>query len=112
MRAHLVGGALEEAGIPIFVDEDNLADEFAISQKVMGIMRVRVLVPEDRLTEAQTILLGMSQPIPRIEDDEDIEAERERGRKAARTIMILAWGLPIAAILALAWHRYFRDLVS
>jgi len=73
MRAHWVAGALEAEGIPTFVDEDNLADEFAISQKVMGILRVRVLVPRDRLIEAQTIFLNLSQPIPLVDEEEDEE---------------------------------------
>lgn len=76
MRAHWIAGALEGDGIPTFVDEDNLADEFAISQKAMGLLRVRVLVPRDRLDEARTVFLNLSQPIPIIDEDED-EAEGE-----------------------------------
>lgn len=80
MRAHWVAGALEAEGIRTFVDEDNLADEFAISQKVLGLLRVRVLVPRDRLLEAQTIFLNLSQPIPLVDEDEDDEEDPEDER--------------------------------
>jgi hypothetical protein len=48
-RAHLVAGALNASGIPTFVDEDNLVDEWAMSQKLMGVLGVRVLVPGAQL---------------------------------------------------------------
>ena len=87
MRAHWVAGALEAQGIPTFVDEDNLADEFAISQKVMGLLRVRVLVPRDRLVEAQTVFLNLSQPIPLVDEEEDEEEDAEGAQVQVTPLM-------------------------
>ena len=89
MRAHWVAGALEAEGIPTFVDEDNLADEFAISQKVMGILRVRVLVPRDRLVEAQTIFLNLSQPIPLVDEGEYQERDPEDAQVQVTPLMAI-----------------------
>jgi len=78
MRAHWIAGGLEAADIPTFVDQDNLVDEFAMSQKLMGLQRVRVLVPRDLLGEARAVFLAMSQPIPLMDpDEEDTNAERQ-----------------------------------
>jgi len=111
LRAYLVAGAVDAAGIPVHVEENNLADEFAMSQKLMGIQRVRVLVPRERFLDAQTVFLAMSQPIPRIEEE---VAENDEGRDRSADgqhhlltrfgwIAVLALvGLP-ALVLALAW---------
>lgn len=55
-RAQFLAGALEAEGIPTHVDGDHLADEFAMSQKMMGLIQVRVLVPAERVNEAREIL--------------------------------------------------------
>jgi hypothetical protein len=96
-RAHWVAGALEHAGIPTFVDEDNLADEFAITQKVMGVMGARVLVPRDRLEEARTVFLGLSQPIPPIDQTGVAEdAEDPSAPLTLRSVVVV-----VALVLAL-----------
>ncbi len=78
MHAQWIAGALEAEGIKTFVDEDNLADEFAVSQKLLGMPRIRVMVLRGELTEARTIFLKLSQPIPLVdEDDEDEDDDEE-----------------------------------
>ena len=111
MRAHLVAGALDEAGIPTFTDQDNLADEFALSQKLMGLLRVRVLVPRERIDEARAIFLAMSQPIPLVDEDEDDEEKHEEGEgdldherarftvRSALFAIVLAILVPCAVVL-------------
>jgi len=103
-RAHWLAGGLEAAGIPTHVEEDNLADEFAMSQRLMGTHRIRVLVPAARLDEARIVLQGLSQPIPIVdeEDDEALEALGEVHRERRSTIAVIL----IAVILggpAVGW---------
>jgi len=107
LRAHLVSGALEEAGIPCVVEDDNLADEFSMVRKLGGMQGTRVWVPIARADEAQVIFLGMSQPIPIIdEDDPELEAlGRSYASRQKRALgwIIMAWlVLPVIA-LALYW---------
>lgn len=104
MRAHWVAGAIEAAGIPVHVEENNLQDEFAVAQKLLGGMRIRVLVPADRRDEANTVFLNLSQPIvddPEYHDEEDDEAledmEAELGARNMTfglVIMGLLFGVP------------------
>jgi hypothetical protein len=108
LRAHLIAGALDEAGIPHVVEEDNLADEFAMSRKLMNTQGARVMVPEDRLAEAQAIFLAMSQPIPVIdEEDPEMRAyekeyeKRQRRALGAISLVLIAGGVS-ALILWLA----------
>jgi len=79
MRAQWIAGALEDRGIKTFVDEDNLADEFAVSQRLMGMPRIRVMVLQDELTEARTIFLNLSQPITIVDEDDEQEDDDEIG---------------------------------
>lgn len=108
MRAHWIAGAIEAAGIPVHVEEDNLADEFAMSQKLMGALRVRVLVPQDRRDEANLVFLDLSQPIPDDpafhdeEDDAALEAmDDERFRFTAGVGLVLL--LLMAGVPFLIW---------
>jgi len=106
LRAHLVAGAVEAAGIPVLVEENNLADEFAMSQKLMGAQRERVLVPRERLLEAQAVFLAMSQPIPRIQEEDGggqraIDRQHRRVTRLAWSVLFVLVGLP-ALVLVLA----------
>ncbi len=76
MMAHWVAGGVEAEGIPVHVEENNLQDEFAVAQRAMGGLPIRVLVPKERYDEANTVFLNLSQPIPLVDDD-DIEDEEE-----------------------------------
>jgi hypothetical protein len=63
-QAQFLAGALESEGIPTHVDGDHLADEFAMSQKMLGLIKVRVMVPEDRLEDARAILATLKDAGP------------------------------------------------
>ena len=107
MRAHLVAGRLEDEGIPTIVGDDHLMDEWAMSQKMLGLITYDVAVPEDRLDEARTIFLAMSQPIPAIdEDDPELEAyaqELETKRNNALLWIVgLVFVVPVIAYLLLS----------
>ncbi len=109
MRGHLVAGALGAADIPAHVEEDDLADEFAMSLKLRGAPRVRVLVPGDRIEEARAVFLAMSQPIPVVEDDEFSEYEATRRRRTRRIVLVLfAVGtLPLIFFMLADWFGWF-----
>ncbi len=55
-HANLLRALLQGAGIPAHVDGTLLADEFAISQRMMNQQGVKVLVPHDRLAEARDVV--------------------------------------------------------
>ena len=107
LRTHLISGALEEAGIPCVVEDDNLADEFSMVRKLAGVQGSRIWVPIERAEEARVIFLGMSQPIPAIdEDDPELAAYGRRyqsRQKRALGWIIAAWVLLPAAALLLYW---------
>lgn len=54
-EAHIIAAVLEENGIPARVEDTQLMDQFAISQRAMG-LGVRIEVPEPLLERAQEIL--------------------------------------------------------
>lgn len=54
--AQIVKSILEDAGIPVYVQGENLTDEWAASRQVMNIMSVTVQVPSDRLEEARRVV--------------------------------------------------------
>ena len=89
MWAHVIAGALENEGIKAFVQEDNLADEFAVSQKAMGLQGARVFVPVDRLDEARTIFLKLSRPIPEIDEDDEFDDTDEQVKLSTRATLIV-----------------------
>lgn len=110
MRGHLVAGALVAADIPVHVEEDDLADEFAMSQKLRGAPRVRVLVPGERLEEARAVVLAMSQPIPAMEDDAEFVAYEASRRKRFRWILLIFFALttvPLLLFMLADWLGWF-----
>jgi hypothetical protein len=52
-EAQVVAGILREAGIPVYVAGQSLQDEFAMSQALLNLSRVRIQVPKERLEEAR-----------------------------------------------------------
>lgn len=107
-RAHWIAGGIQAAGIPVHVEENNLQDEFAVAQKLLGGIRFRVLVPEARYDEANTVFLDLSQPIPDDpafhdeEDDAALEAmDDERFRFTAGVGLVLL--LLMAGVPFLIW---------
>ena len=93
-QAHAWAGALEAADIPTHVEEDNLADSFAMSQKLMGSLPIRVLVPAERLEEARLVLQGLSQPRPVIDEEDDsalaVMAATRRDRSVVMAAVLIA----------------------
>jgi hypothetical protein len=55
-HANLLRALLQGAGIPAHVDGTMLADEFAISQRMMNQQGVKLMVPHDRLAEARDVI--------------------------------------------------------
>jgi hypothetical protein len=55
-EARIIAAVLEDAGIPVFVAGGMLADEFALSQRMMNLQSVAVQVPKDRLADAEQAL--------------------------------------------------------
>lgn len=53
--AGMIVQALRSAGIPAFVKGSLLQDEFAISQKVLGLNEVTIQVQKHRLEEAKKV---------------------------------------------------------
>lgn len=56
LEAELIVSVLREAGVPAFVAGGMLADEFAVSQRLMNIHAVAIQVPRDRLDDARAAL--------------------------------------------------------
>ena len=81
-QAKIYVAMLEAEGIPAFVDGDSAADEFAMSQRMLNVINVRVLVPTDTLSRARAILEPSEVRIDdltrqALEAMDDPEAERE-----------------------------------
>ena len=107
-RAHWIAGGLKAAGIAVHVEENNLQDEFAVAQKLLGGIRFRVLVPEDQLQAAKTVFLDLSQPIP---DDPDFHDEDDDdaldAMEAERSDKTFVFGLVLVLIVfggPMLWH--------
>lgn len=56
LEAELVASILRDAGIPAFVEGSMLADEFAVSQRLMNLNSIAVRVPTARVHDAQAAL--------------------------------------------------------
>lgn len=93
--AHLVAERLIEEGIPAHVPGTALQDEWAISQKIMGLMNAEVRVPADRVADAQAVLeklkaagsLGEDESADEVEsaDDPD-DADFQEAERAAEGV--------------------------
>lgn len=57
--AQLLAGLLRDAGIPVYIGGSQLQDEWAMSQKMMGLLSTELQVPRDRLDEAREILASV-----------------------------------------------------
>ncbi len=56
MEARIIAGVLKEEGIPCYVSGQNLQDEFAISQMVMGQASVDIEIPASSREAAEAAL--------------------------------------------------------
>lgn len=54
--AEVVVGILKDEGVAAFVQGENLQDEFAASQRLIGNIGTTIFVPEDSLARAQEVL--------------------------------------------------------
>ena len=57
--AQMIAEALKSHGIAAYVEGISLIDEFAMSQKAMGLTSVDIQVHRDRLDEAREILAAL-----------------------------------------------------
>jgi len=55
-EAKIIAAVLDDAGIPAFVASGMLADEFALSQRMMNLQGVKVQVAEENLEKAEAAL--------------------------------------------------------
>lgn len=55
-QAKLIAARLQAEGIPAYIDGDSLADEMAMSQRLMNLTGVKVLVPTASLSRAKEVL--------------------------------------------------------
>lgn len=55
-QARLIAARLQAEGIPAYIDGDSLADEMAMSQRLMNLTGVKVLVPTASLARAKELL--------------------------------------------------------
>jgi len=54
--ASVIVAVLQAEGIPAYVNGTLLQDEFALSQRLMGLNAVEIQVPRSRLEEARQVL--------------------------------------------------------
>lgn len=113
MRAHHLAGILQAAGIPVHVEDDVLADEFAVSQRVMGLQPIRVLVPKERVDDAEEAVLATSQFLPEFDDpafaedpadDAALDEMDGRAELSAPILLAVFVGVPLAVFLA--WYLF------
>ncbi len=71
--AQMIAEALKSHGIAAYVEGISLIDEFAMSQKAMGLTSVDIQVHRDRLDEAREILAALREAGKLMAD----EAEKE-----------------------------------
>lgn len=56
-EAQVIAAVLRGAGVPVYIGGSMLTDEFAASQRLMGLGGVRVQVPSDQLENARQALV-------------------------------------------------------
>ncbi|MBL8750163.1 MAG: hypothetical protein JNK78_13440 [Planctomycetes bacterium] len=78
VQAKLFVAMLQAEGIPAHVDGDSLADELALSRRLMNLQGVRVLVPTASLERAKTILEGADVSVDDLEEQAVAAASNER----------------------------------
>ena len=81
--AQLVADLLRDAGIPVYIGGSLLQDEWAISQKLMGLLSSEVQVPRDRIEEAREILASVrasaAESAEKDDDEEDVDSSGDSG---------------------------------
>jgi len=77
--ARIVAAIMEDAGIPAFVGDSLLTDEFAMSQQLMNLQDVCVRVPSDRVFEARTALAAAHKAGEMLNEDSDTSEPEGEG---------------------------------
>ena len=77
--AALVAQILKDAGVPAYVAGSLLQDEWAMSQKAMGLLGVEVQVPAEYLDEAREILKEAREAGKLLSEDSEPGSEPSEG---------------------------------
>ncbi|MEZ5963256.1 MAG: hypothetical protein R3F56_05350 [Planctomycetota bacterium] len=77
LEAELIAGIVREAGIPAFVTGSMLADEFALSQRLMHLGSITIQVPRHRLRDAAAAIEEARAGAIDLEDAASATAARE-----------------------------------
>lgn len=105
-QAKLFVAMLEAEGIPAFVEGDSLADEVAVSRRLMNVAGTHVKVREDQLARAQEVLGAVEIDDAELEAQAMAEppAEPSRPRETQSSPGWILWIVVFAIIGALVWH--------
>jgi hypothetical protein len=106
IEAQVVLALLRGEGLAAFVNGSALMDEFAVSQRLMGLQGVEISVLREDLPRAQQLLeearrvgqrLGDStEPVPAPEPEPPLELPR---RRLAPKLALLGWAAAIAFLI-------------
>lgn len=109
-EAQLFVAMLESAGIPAYVEGESLADEFAMSRKLMNLGGTSVMVPTSSLARAREVLAeGDGDAAPPTESDLPAQAAagpssaREDTASRSRTPWAAILGFCLAVVFLLLW---------
>jgi len=83
--AEMIVSALQSAGIPAYVKGKFLQDEWAVSQRVLGLSGVEIQVSRSRLEEAKELLAEMREAgriLAEREDKREAEEQKEEERES------------------------------
>lgn len=112
-QAKILVAQLQAEGIPAHVDGNSLADEFAMSRRLMNLTGVRVMVPTKSLEQAHEILArtvdiapdDLEQQALTADDAEQAPVDRQRNvpPPARRSIWPLLGALGLAVVFLGLW---------
>ncbi len=77
--AQMIAEALKSHGIAAYVEGISLIDEFAMSQKALGLTSVDIQVHRDRLDEAREILAALREAGKIMAEKSDGDDENDHG---------------------------------
>lgn len=81
-EAKIIAAVLDDAGIPAFVASGMLADEFALSQRMMNLQGVKVQVAEENLEKAEEALAAAKRSGEELMNDVDVGDGEDGGDKS------------------------------
>ncbi len=110
-QAKVLAAVLQAEGIPAYVEGESLADEFAVSRRLLGTAGTRILVPTASLEAARNILAACSVPEAELEAQALAAVDPEQAATAAPAVrpggrrgivpLFLPWML--AALFGALW---------